>query len=67
MKELIIVAINKKELDRKFFESYKKETIEEIILLGGTEEDIQLLKDEMIINGIHNEWSPKTVAWSIMQ
>lgn len=61
------MTINKEELDRKFFESYKKEVIEEIVSLGGTGEDVQLLKDEMVINGIHNEWSPKTVAWSIMQ
>lgn len=48
-------------------DSYKQEVVKELISLGAKKEDLELLKDEMIINGIKNQWSPKTVAWAIMQ
>lgn len=47
------------------FDSYKQEVIKELISLGAKKEDLDLLKDEIIINGIRNQWSPKIVAWAI--
>lgn len=49
------------------FDFYKQEVIKELISLGAKKEDLDLLKDEIIANGIRNQWSPKTVAWAIMQ
>lgn len=47
------------------FNSYKGGVT--IHSLGAEKEDLDLLKDEIIANGIRNQWSPKTVAWAIMQ
>ena len=56
-----------KNLSQSQFDSYKQEVIKELISLGAEKEDLDLLKDEIITNGIRNQWSPKTVAWAIMQ
>ncbi len=49
------------------FEQYKEEVLNQMILQGATEDELQLLKDEAILNGIRNNRSPEDVAWAILQ
>ena len=37
------------------FDSYKQEVIKKLISLGTEKEDLDLLKDEIITNGIRNQ------------
>lgn len=49
------------------FEEYKEEVLNQMVLQGATENDLQLLKEETIINAIRKNRSPKDVAWAILQ
>lgn len=46
---------------------YKERIIEEIKLLGATQDEIDLLTDQIALNGINNNREPKSVAWAILQ
>lgn len=46
---------------------YRSKLIEEMIKLGATENDIDLISDTLIRNSIQNNRTPKDVAWAILQ
>ncbi len=52
--------------NNEFYE-YKKKVIECMKEMGAEENDISLVKDETIFNGINNKWKPEIVAWAILQ
>lgn len=52
--------------NNEFYE-YKKKVIECMREMGANDKDLSLLKDEMIFNGIENNWKPENVAWAILQ
>ena len=49
------------------FYEYKDQVIQSMIDLGAKKNDFFLLTDEMILNGINNNWQPSDVAWAILQ
>ena len=49
------------------FQQYRSELIEEMIKLGATENEINLISDILIQNAIKNNRSAKDVAWAILQ
>lgn len=46
---------------------YKERIIEEMKLLGATQDEIDLLTVQIVLNGINNNREPKSVAWAILQ
>lgn len=46
---------------------YHSELIKEMIKLGATENDLNLISDILIQNSIKNNRMPKDVAWAIFQ
>lgn len=46
---------------------YRAKVILEMEKMGATDEEIQLLRTETILNSIRNKRKPEDVAWSILQ
>lgn len=62
IKEEVFVKIS-----LEYFNEYKEEVLEEMIKQGATENELQLVKEGAIINGIRNNRKPEDVAWAILQ
>lgn len=54
-------------MDSVKLEQYRSELIKEIINLGATENEINLISDILIQNSIENNRSAQDVAWAILQ
>lgn len=52
--------------NNEFYE-YKKKVIECMKEMGASNNEVSLVKDETILNGINNKWKPENVAWAILQ
>lgn len=55
------------EISLEYFNEYKEEVLEEMIKQGAMENELQLVKEGAIINGIRNNRKPEDVAWAILQ
>lgn len=49
------------------FAEYRTKIIAEMKNFGATEQEIQLLQSECIINGLLNGRTPGDIAWAVMQ
>ncbi len=62
----LVKIMSENNKNNNFYE-YKKKVIACMIDMGATDNDCSLLTDEMILNGINNNWEPESVAWAILQ
>ena len=49
------------------FYDYKKKVIAAMLDMGADDCDFSLLTDEMVFNGLNNNWKPESLAWAILQ
>ena len=54
-------------LPDKEIKDYYDSLVEQLRKQGATEEDINLISDEMIENAIKNNRKPEDLAWAILQ
>lgn len=54
-------------ISSEIISSYRKELIEEMIRLGATDNELDLVCDNTVINSIMNKRKVEDVAWAILQ